>query len=103
MRANREVKQGESMPYYDIKITHRSTEYSEAFVTVQCDSIEQAEEMAEELEMSVELWVHPEMWHQYDEDGETNAEVEEWDGRHDHYRLMPDGTIEPPANNKLPF
>jgi hypothetical protein len=91
------------MPYYDICITHTATEYSEAVVTVRCDSIEQAEEMAEQLEMSEKLWDQPDMWDQYDEGGETNAEVEEWDGRHDHYRLLSDGTIEPPSNSKLPF
>jgi hypothetical protein len=91
------------MPYYDIHITHTATEYSEAVVRVQCDSIEQAEEMAEELEMGEITWDHPDMWQRYNEGGETNAEVEEWDGRHDHCRLMPDGTIEPPSNNKLPF
>src|ERR1019366_80969 len=91
------------MPYYNIHITHTATEYSEAVVTVQCDSIEQAEEMAEELDESGEMWDLPEIWHRYNEGGETDTEVEEWDGRHDHYRLMLDGTIEPPNGNKLPF
>lgn len=70
------------MAYFDIHITHK--EY--AVVTVHCDTIEQAKQMADGLEDELNMGRgNPDMW----EHDKMNLVVHQWDGRHDRYRLMP--------------